>query len=212
MEKIQVVCVSWVALQKTQSHCQSLCNSVSITPRCLTTPASCKDGLSFGELPISLQRVTLEDFDSIYHMLPLFSFCWEVISELDLLISPATLRIQPEPKEGSTGRKSQAYRRRSSYLSKYPSNQSGFSGSSVIKNPPANAGDVGSIPGLGRSPGKGNGYWLQYSCLENPMDRASQWAAVHGVTKSQTLVSDWAHSTSIPMARMELGRYMHPTA
>ena len=145
-------------------------------------------------------------------MLPLFSICWEVISELDLLISPATLRFQPEPKEGNTGRKSQAYRWRSSYLIKYPSNQSGFPGSSVIKNTPANAGDVGSIPGLGRSPGKGNGSWLQYSCLENPMDRGSQWVAVHGVTKSQTLVSDWAHSTTIiPAARMELGRYIHPT-
>ena len=45
-----------------------------------------------------------------------------------------------------------------------------FPGGSVVKNPPANAGDVGSIPGLGRSPGEGNGTPLQYSCLENPMD------------------------------------------
>jgi len=59
----------------------------------------------------------------------------------------------------------------------------------VIKNPPANArdsGDLGSIPGLGSSPGEGNGYPLQYSCLENPMDRGAWWATVHGVTKSQT--------------------------
>ena len=47
-------------------------------------------------------------------------------------------------------------------------------------------GDVGSIPGLGRSPGEGNGNSLQYSCMENLMDRRAWWAIVHGVTKSQT--------------------------
>ena len=55
----------------------------------------------------------------------------------------------------------------------------------MVKNLPANSGDAGSIPGSGRSPGEGNGYRLQYSCLENPMDRESCWAVVHGVTKSQ---------------------------
>ena len=49
-----------------------------------------------------------------------------------------------------------------------------------------NAGDPGSIPGLGRSSGKENGNPLQYSCLENPMDRGVWWATVHGVTKTQT--------------------------
>ena len=49
-----------------------------------------------------------------------------------------------------------------------------------------NAGDPGSNPGLGRSPGEGSGNPLQYSCLENPMDRGAWWAAVHGVAKSQT--------------------------
>ena len=53
----------------------------------------------------------------------------------------------------------------------------------MVKNPPANAGDVGSIPGLGRSPGEENGNALQYSCLENSMDRGAWWAIVHGVTK-----------------------------
>ena len=47
----------------------------------------------------------------------------------------------------------------------------GFLGGSVVKNPPANAGDAGSVPGSGRSPGEGNGNPLQYSCLGNPMDR-----------------------------------------
>ena len=59
-----------------------------------------------------------------------------------------------------------------------------FPGGSVVKNLPANAGDVGSIPGSGRSPGEGNGSPLQYSCLGNPMDRATLLATVpHGVMK-----------------------------
>ena len=62
----------------------------------------------------------------------------------------------------------------------------GFPGGSVIKNPPANAGDMGSIPGLEKSPGEGNGNQLQYSCLGNPMDRGAWQATVHGVMKSQT--------------------------
>ena len=56
-------------------------------------------------------------------------------------------------------------------------------GSSMVKNPPANAGDAGSIPGLGRSPGKGNGNPLQYSCLGSPIDKGAWRAAVHGVAK-----------------------------
>ena len=55
-----------------------------------------------------------------------------------------------------------------------------------------NAGDSGSIPGSGRSPGEGNGNPLQYSCLENSIDRGTWWATVHGVTKSQTQLSDSA--------------------
>ena len=59
----------------------------------------------------------------------------------------------------------------------------GFPGGSVVKNLPANAGDVGSILGLERSPGEGNGNPLQYSCLGNPMDRGAWWATVHGVAE-----------------------------
>ena len=59
----------------------------------------------------------------------------------------------------------------------------GSPGSSVVKNPPANARDMGSIPGLGRSPGEGNGYPLQYSCLGNPTDREAWRATVHRVAK-----------------------------
>ena len=59
----------------------------------------------------------------------------------------------------------------------------GFPGGSVIKNPSANAGDEGSIPGSRRFPGEGNGNPLQYSCLGNSMDRGALWDTVHGVTK-----------------------------
>ena len=62
----------------------------------------------------------------------------------------------------------------------------GFLGGSVIKNTPANAGDAGSIPGSGIRPGEGNGHPLQYSCLENPIDRGDWRATVHGVTQSRT--------------------------
>ena len=59
-------------------------------------------------------------------------------------------------------------------------------GGSDGKASACNVGDLGWIPGLGRSPGEGNGNPLQYSCLENPMDRGAWWATVHGVAKSWT--------------------------
>ena len=64
-------------------------------------------------------------------------------------------------------------------------------GGSAGKESSRNAGDLGSIPGLGRSPGEGNGNPLQYSCLENPMDRGAWQATVHWVTKSRTRLSDF---------------------
>ena len=64
--------------------------------------------------------------------------------------------------------------------------QEGFPAGSVVKNLLANAGDTGSIPGSGRSPGEGNVNCLQYCCLENPVDRGAWWATVHGVAKSRT--------------------------
>ena len=74
----------------------------------------------------------------------------------------------------------------------------GFPGGTVVKNLPANAGDTrdsgsmaGSIPGLGRYPGRGNGNPLQYSCVENPMDRGAWQAMVHRVAKSQTQLSNF---------------------
>jgi len=63
-----------------------------------------------------------------------------------------------------------------------------FPGGAEVKASARNAGDLGWISGLGRSPAEGNGNPLQYSCLENPMDRGAWWATVHGVAKSQTVI------------------------
>ena len=65
-----------------------------------------------------------------------------------------------------------------------------FPDGSVVKNSPVNAGDPGLVPGLGKSPGEGNGKPLQYSWVENSMDRGAWWATVHGVAKSWTQLSN----------------------
>ena len=65
-----------------------------------------------------------------------------------------------------------------------------FPGVSEGKESVCNAGDLGSIPVLGKTPGEGNGNLLQCSCLENPMDRGAWWAIVHGATKSWTRLSN----------------------
>ena len=65
----------------------------------------------------------------------------------------------------------------------------------VVKNTPANSGDSSSIPGLGRTPGIGNGYPLQYSCPENPTDRGAWWAILHGVSESAQPLSTAQKST-----------------
>ena len=72
----------------------------------------------------------------------------------------------------------------------------GFPGDSVVKNLPANTGDtgdVGLIPGSGRSPGGGSGNPLQYSCLDNPMDRGAPWVIAHGVAKGGTFAELLLH-------------------
>ena len=69
----------------------------------------------------------------------------------------------------------------------------GFPGGTVVKNPPADAGDTGLIPGSGGSPAGGNGDPLQYSCLENSMDRGVSKAAVHMVAKNQTRLTTHTH-------------------
>ena len=70
-------------------------------------------------------------------------------------------------------------------------NISGFPGGSDGKASACNVGDLGSIPGLGRSPGEGNSNSLQYSCLEKSMDGGACQATVHGVSKSRTQLSDF---------------------
>ena len=72
----------------------------------------------------------------------------------------------------------------------------------VIKNLPANAGDMGLIHGLGRAPGGGHGKPLQYSCLENPMNREAWRATVHGVTKSQTQLKRLSTCTHMLLKRI----------
>ena len=69
-------------------------------------------------------------------------------------------------------------------------NMKDFPGGSDSKVPVCNAADLGLFPGLGRSPGEGNGTPLQYSCLENPMDRGAWWATVHEFAKSWTQLRD----------------------
>jgi len=88
----------------------------------------------------------------------------------------------------------------------------GASHGSVVKNPPAKVKDVGLIPGSGRSPGKGNGNRLQYSCLGSPMDRGVWQVTVHGVAKGRTQLSMYAQGGYVrvlyagrEMSRNEIG-------
>ena len=76
-----------------------------------------------------------------------------------------------------------------------------FPGDSDGKASAYNVGDPGSISGLGRSSGEGNGNPLQYSCLENPMDGGAWWATVHGVAKSRTQLSDFTFTFSCIVGR-----------
>ena len=72
-------------------------------------------------------------------------------------------------------------------------------GGSDGKASACNVGDLGSIPGSGGSPGEGNGTPLQYSCLENSMEGEAWWAAVHGVAKSRTRLSNFTFSLSLSL-------------
>ena len=72
----------------------------------------------------------------------------------------------------------------------------GFPGGPEVKASACSAGDPGSIPECGKSPGEGNGSPLQYSCLENPMEEGAWWATVHGVAKSRTRLSNFSYAVS----------------
>ena len=93
--------------------------------------------------------------------------------------------MNSEMGHGATGRDTNSIYYRSALV------RCDFPGGSDGKASACNAGDPGSIPGLGQSPGEGNSNLLQYSCLENPMDGGAWWATVHGVAKSQTRLSDF---------------------
>ena len=83
----------------------------------------------------------------------------------------------------------------------------GLPGGLVGKNLPASVGDarvIGLIPGLGRSPGGGNGNPLQYSCLENSMDRGAWWATAHWAAKSQTRLSDFTFTSHFQALEKEM--------
>ena len=67
----------------------------------------------------------------------------------------------------------------------------------MVKVSAYSVGDLGSIPGSGRSPGEGNGNPLQYSCLENPMDGEAWWTTIHGVTKSRTQLSNFTFKGTV---------------
>ena len=94
----------------------------------------------------------------------------------------------------------------------------GFAGGSEVKASACNAGDPGSIPGSGRSPGEGNGNPLQYFCLGNPMDAGAWWPTVHRVAKSRTQLSDftflftWSKLLRILIAFIELWITMEENA
>ena len=85
----------------------------------------------------------------------------------------------------------------------------GISSGSDGKASDYNVGDLGSIPGLGRSSGEGNGNPLQYSCLENPMDGGAWWATVPGVAKSQTRQSDFIHSLTYRLKNYNKKHHHH---
>ena len=76
----------------------------------------------------------------------------------------------------------------------------------MVNNPAANAGDVGSIPGVGRSPGGGQGNPLQYSCLENPVDRGAWQATVHRVAKGRTRLKLLSTQADINATGKRLGK------
>ena len=80
----------------------------------------------------------------------------------------------------------------------------GFPGGSDSKVSACNVGDLGLIPGLGRSPGEGNGNPLQFSCLENLMDGGTWWATIHGVSKSWTRLSDFIFTFSVISYKPEI--------
>ena len=94
-------------------------------------------------------------------------------------------------------------RNRSSSVFVFGDYHQDFPGGSEVKASACNARDLGSIPGSGKSPGEGNGNPLQYSCLENPMDRGAWLATVHRVAKSRTRLSNFTHSLTHSLTKIK---------
>ena len=86
----------------------------------------------------------------------------------------------------------------------------GFPGVSVVKNPPTYAGDVGSIPGLGKSLGEGNGNPLHYSYLRNPMDRGAWQSSVHGLAASDMTEHTWTHAKLLISRHLKMNYFRKP--
>ena len=111
--------------------------------------------------------------------------CWSQTPDLSLLLIPlVAIHLF------SVSVSLFLFHKKSSFESFYFRVYISFPSGSVGKESACNAGDPGSIPGLGRSPGEGNGNPLQYSCLENPMDGGARPDTVHGIEKSQTRLCD----------------------
>ena len=142
-------------------------------------------------------------------LLPGFPICWTQSEGSSFWTSWAPETQLEEPCAGMQSRACEKTERHRLKLrasrpgpgaSAWPERGSGFPGASVPENPPADpggpghAGEVDSIPASGISPGGGNGNPLQYSCLENPMDRGAWRVIVHWGRKSRTWLSNWTHT------------------
>ena len=147
----------------------------------------------------SLWRITSPEINRVIQQLGASGEPWCSSS-----LKAGRLKAQDEPVLQSEGHQAQG--------NLYYSTEYCFIGASqvelVVKNPPAiaeHARDVGLIFGSGRSPGEGKGNLLQYSCLENTKDRGGWWAIVHGVSKIQIQLSNWAHEYVSGVPLLEWG-------
>ena len=115
---------------------------------------------------------------------------WKDPLAKEIATAPAVLPGKSHEQRSLVGPNLQGHKGQTELVTKLLSQFKGFTGGSDSKESAYNVGDPGSIPGLGRSPREGNGYPLQYSCLENSMDKAVWQATIHGVTESWTQLRD----------------------
>ena len=127
----------------------------------------------FSNLPQSVKPVLLGNSLKLLYLNTLIHCCHFIQVQLSVPSRCEGQMIQTAPSQGNFSGIC------------FVSGCKGFPGGSAVKNPPANAGDVGSIPGSGRSPGEGNNNHLSIRAWRIPIDRAAWWATVHGVTKNR---------------------------